>query len=229
MSRSSRPAQDTTRPTSDMDTSQSSSTSIASTAYSSAAARDGPAAEETVFIDGRPSAGGSPIDTTSPRPPSSGTTAISPALSGRDDSLKHQGSGTSDRLSRESSAVSGHSQVERSIPVRREPDALEWYEEDAYSSPAMPSDCTNLRVRDTAAVMPLLLSRVSFGNANAGYRKFPSHRHRSSAPEADSAAHSNPRDKSTKSRSRSSTSTCASLFSVATCVSKVCHPRLCTS
>ncbi|KAK1246080.1 hypothetical protein MKX07_005149 [Trichoderma sp. CBMAI-0711] len=145
VSRSSRPAQDTTRPTSDMETSQSSSTSIASTAYSSAAARDGPAAEETVFIDGRPSAGGSPIDTTSPRPPSSGTTATSPALSGRDDSLKHQGTGTSDRLSRESSAVSGHSQVERSIPVRREPDALEWYEEDAYSSPAMPSDCTNLR------------------------------------------------------------------------------------
>lgn len=146
-SRSSRPTQDTTRPTSDMETSQSSSSSIASTAYSSAAARDGPAAEEAVFIDGRASVGVSPIDTTSPRPPSSGTSATSPTLSGRDDSLKHQGTDTSDRLSRESSTVSGHSHVENPIPVRREPDALEWYEEDAYGSPAMPSDCTNLRVR----------------------------------------------------------------------------------
>lgn len=149
-SRSSRQAQDTTRPTSDLETSQSSSTSIASpTAYSSEPSRDGPAADDSVLIDGQASAGASPMDTTtSPRPPSSGTVATSPMSSGRDDDLKHPGADTSDRLSRESSTLSGHLQVENPDPFRREPDALEWLEEeDEYDSPPMPSDCTNLRVR----------------------------------------------------------------------------------
>ncbi|KAL7794373.1 vacuolar import and degradation domain-containing protein [Trichoderma ceciliae] len=147
-SRSARQAQDTARPTSDMETSQSSSTSIASpTAYSSEPSRDDLVTEESVLIDGQTSAAASPVDTmASPRPLSSGTLATSPLSSGRDDDLKHQGADTSDRLSRESSTLSGHLPVENPSPFRQEPDSLEWLEqEDEYDSPPMPSDCTNMR------------------------------------------------------------------------------------
>ncbi|KAJ4855838.1 vacuolar import and degradation domain-containing protein [Trichoderma camerunense] len=146
-SRSPRPAQDATRPASDMESSQSSATSIASpTAYSSESSRDGPATEYSVLIEGQASAGASPMDTTSPRPPSSGTVATSPMSSGRDDDLKNQGAAATDRLSRESSTLSAHLQVENPGSFRREPDSLERLEEeDEYDSPPMPSDCTNLR------------------------------------------------------------------------------------
>ncbi|KAL6825628.1 vacuolar import and degradation domain-containing protein [Trichoderma sp. SZMC 28015] len=146
-SRSPRPAQDATRPASNMETSQSSATSIASpTAYSSESSRDGPATEYSVLIEGQASARASPIDTTSPRPPSSGTVATSPMSSGRDDDLKNQGAAATDRLSRESSTLSAHLQVENPGSFRREPDSLERLEEeDEYDSPPMPSDCTNLR------------------------------------------------------------------------------------
>lgn len=88
------------------------------------------------------------MDTTSPRPPSSGTVATSPMSSGRDDDLKLQGAAASDRLSRESSTLSAHLQVENPGSFRREPDSLERLEEeDEYDLPPMPSDCMIQRVR----------------------------------------------------------------------------------
>lgn len=82
------------------------------------------------------------------RPLSSGTVATSPTSSERDDDLKHQGGNSGDRLSRESSTLSGTLQVENSESYQREPDSLEWLEqEDEYDAPPMPSDCTYIRVR----------------------------------------------------------------------------------
>lgn len=82
------------------------------------------------------------------RPLSSGTVATSPISSERDDDLKHQGVDPSGRLSRESSTLSGTLQVDNSDSYQREPDSLEWLEqEDEYNAPPMPSDCTYIRVR----------------------------------------------------------------------------------
>ncbi|PON27589.1 hypothetical protein TGAM01_v203356 [Trichoderma gamsii] len=147
-SRSARPTQDATRPTSDTEATQSSPTSIASpTAQSSATSHDDLATEESTLIDGQASAEASPMDTSaSLRPLSSGTVATSPTSSERDDDLKHQGGNSGDRLSRESSTLSGTLQVENSESYQREPDSLEWLEqEDEYDAPPMPSDCTYIR------------------------------------------------------------------------------------
>ncbi|KAL7919107.1 vacuolar import and degradation domain-containing protein [Trichoderma austrokoningii] len=147
-SRPARPTQDATRPTSDAEASQSSSTSIASpTTQSSAASHDGLATEDSTFIDGQASVGASPMDTSaSVRPLSSGTAATSPTSSEREDDLKHQGGDQSSRLSRESSTLSGTLPEEKPDSFRREPDSLEWLEqEDDYDAPPMPSDCTYIR------------------------------------------------------------------------------------
>lgn len=216
-SRSTRQAQDATRPTSDMESSQSSS-SIASltAAYTSEPSRDDLATAVSALIDGQASAGASPDTAASPRPLSSGTLATSPMSSGRDDDLKHQGADTSDRLSRESSTLSANLQVENLASYRREPDSLDWLEqEDEYDSPPMPADCTYLRVSASSIWCMQLAHTV--------YRKSPSHHHHSSDRAAGSAAHNSPRDKSTRSKSRSSTLTCASRFSAAICASKVCR------
>ncbi|EHK44829.1 hypothetical protein TRIATDRAFT_128208 [Trichoderma atroviride IMI 206040] len=147
-SRSARPTQDATRPTPDTEAAQSSSTSIASpTAHSSETSHDDVATEESALIDGQASAAASPMDTSaSLRPLSSGTLATSPTSSERDDDLKHTGGDSGGRLSRESSTLSGTLQVENSESYQREPDALEWLEqEDEYDAPPMPSDCTYIR------------------------------------------------------------------------------------
>lgn len=149
-SRSARPTQDATRPTSDTEASQSSPASIASpTAHSSETSHDDIATEESALIDGQASAAASPMDTSvSLRPLSSGTLATSPTSSERDDDLKRQGGDPSGRLSRESSTLSGTLQVENPESYPREPDSLEWLEqEDEYDAPPMPSDCTYIRVR----------------------------------------------------------------------------------
>ncbi|KAL6907272.1 vacuolar import and degradation domain-containing protein [Trichoderma evansii] len=140
-SRSGRQTQDATRPTSDTEVNQSSSTSIASpTAHS----HDDLATEESVLIDVQASAGASPMDTSaSLRPLSSGTVATSPMSS---DDLKHQGVDPGGRLSRESSTLSGTLQVDKSDSYQSEPDSLEWLEqEDDYDATPMPSDCTYIR------------------------------------------------------------------------------------